>query len=110
MQKRNVRDNLFGAFVFTRDGHRTPPATEQYDTRSVQYPHRGWAGGRCGLAAGWVREPLFASLALQVKGGYVQISPRGDGSQAGKVIIRPNAHGPLPQISGELIALQQVPP
>lgn len=30
MQERNVRDNLFGAFVFTRDGHRTPPATEQY--------------------------------------------------------------------------------
>jgi hypothetical protein len=58
----------------------------------------------------WVREPLSASRALQIKGGYVQISPRDDRSQVEEVIIQPDAHGPLPQISGELIALQQALP
>ena len=60
------------------------------------------------LAAGSVPGPLFAPPALQVKGGYVQISPCDDRCQAGEVIIQPDAHGPFPEISGELFALQQV--
>jgi hypothetical protein len=60
------------------------------------------------FAAGSVPGPVFALPALQVKGGYVQISPCDDRCQAGEVIIQPDAHGPFPEISGELLALQPV--
>jgi hypothetical protein len=61
------------------------------------------------LAAGSVPGPLFAPPALQVTNDYVQISPCDDRCQAGEVIIQPDAHGPFPEISGELLALQEVP-
>jgi hypothetical protein len=37
------------------------------------------------------------------------ISRCDDRCQAGEVIIQPDTHGPFPQISGELFALQQIP-
>jgi hypothetical protein len=60
------------------------------------------------LAAGSVPGPLFAPPALRVNGGHVQISPCDERCQAGEVIIQPDAHGSFPEISGELLALQQV--
>jgi hypothetical protein len=59
-----------------------------------------------GVLARWSR---VTRTALQVKGGYVQISPCDDRCQAGEVIIQPDAHGPFPEISGELLAHRQIP-
>jgi len=53
--------------------------------------------------------PLFASSAFVVKGTYVQISPCDDRCQVGEVIIRPDADGQYPQISGELFTLRRTP-
>lgn len=61
------------------------------------------------FAAGSEPGPLFAPAALRVKGGHIQISPCDERCQAGEVIIQSDAHGPFPEISGELLALQQVP-
>jgi hypothetical protein len=59
------------------------------------------------LIAGSVPGPLFTSPALTVRGTYVQISPCDERCHADEVTIRPDAHGPHPQISGELFTLRQ---
>jgi hypothetical protein len=54
--------------------------------------------------------PLFTTSPFVIKGSYVQISPCDERCDIGQVTIQPDAHGPLPQLSGELFALKPVTP
>jgi hypothetical protein len=54
--------------------------------------------------------PIFPGSPFLVKGSYVQISPCDERCNAGQVTIQPDAHGPSPQISGELFTLRRARP
>jgi hypothetical protein len=54
--------------------------------------------------------PLFATPPFVIKGSYVQISPCDERCDLGQVTIQPDAHGPFPQLSGELFILRPVTP
>jgi hypothetical protein len=62
------------------------------------------------LAAKSAPGPLFATPPFVVKGSYVQISPCDERCDAGHVTIQPDAHGPFPQLSGELFTLRPATP
>lgn len=52
--------------------------------------------------------PLFATPAIRVTGKSVQISPADERCQVGEVSIYPrDAHGVVPELSGELFALRR---
>ena len=52
--------------------------------------------------------PLFATPAIRVVGKSVQISPADDRCQVGEVSIYPrDAHGVVPELSGELFTLRR---
>jgi hypothetical protein len=62
------------------------------------------------LAAVSAPGPLFTTSPFVVKGSYVQINPCDERCYAGQVTIQPDAHGQLPQLSGELFTLRRLTP
>jgi hypothetical protein len=50
--------------------------------------------------------PLFAMSPFLIKGPYLQISPIDERCYVGEVTILPGAHGPVPEISGELFTIR----
>jgi hypothetical protein len=50
--------------------------------------------------------PLFATSPFVIKGPYVQINPNDERCYVGDVTVLPGAHGPVPEISGELFTIR----
>jgi hypothetical protein len=62
------------------------------------------------LAAGSSPGALFPGSALVIKGSNIQINPSDERCIAGQVTIRPDAQGPVPQLSGELFTVRPAAP
>jgi hypothetical protein len=53
--------------------------------------------------------PLFTTPAIRVAGKSIQISPADERCQVGEVVIHPrDAHGAVPELSGELFTLHRM--
>lgn len=54
--------------------------------------------------------PFFSAPLFIVRGSYVQLNPCDERCHAGEVMIRPDARGSCPEISGELFTVRRTPP